>query len=154
MKKKNKISIALRVEEEHKKLNEDIGALKIMLLQEVSPKGFADWRMEVMWQLRDFKNQLLKHFDLEEEGGFMTDVLTVAPHAEAKINQLKDEHETILLDLDKILALMKIMHEKSAEQLNEIRIGINDMIATLRQHENEEHRLMQQAYYREYGGPS
>lgn len=147
-----KSDVARRVEEDHKSINQEVQKLKISMKKEFEPEDFSNWRLEFIWQLRDFKNRLLKHFDLEEEGGFMRDVLNVAPHSAGKVNQLKDEHDQIILDLDDILAKLKSMQEKDLSELENIRTSLNEIISDLRKHENEEHILLQRAYYREFGG--
>ncbi|MFQ5605310.1 MAG: hemerythrin domain-containing protein [bacterium] len=149
-----KSKIAQQVEKDHDLLRQDIGDLKITFWEEVLPEDFSNWRLECIWQLRDFKNRLLKHFDLEEEGGFMQDVLNVAPQAERQVQQLKAEHEQISAQLDEVLAELKEMPEKDAKSLDTIRTKLNDIMNTIRKHENEEHKLLQKAYYREYGGPA
>jgi hemerythrin-like domain-containing protein len=131
-----------------------MGKLQIALQQNVSAKEFADWRLGFLWQMRDFKNKLLKHFDLEEEGGFMGDVVAAAPHSEGKVRQLRNEHAQIILTLDDILACLKNIKYTESERLKAIRENIDELVANLRQHEEDEHRLMQRTYYREYGGPA
>lgn len=152
---KEKIStVALRVEQDHQNIDQDIAALKMFLMKEAAPEDFGDWRLELIWQLRDFKNRLLRHFDLEEDGGFMAEVLHVAPQSERKITELKEEHDQIVMNLNEILQQLKNMEEKDSLNLENIRLGFNRIMATLREHENQEHILMQRAYLREYGGPA
>ncbi|NIR49058.1 hypothetical protein GWO43_11455 [candidate division KSB1 bacterium] len=154
MKEGKKSEMASRLVQDHKGLNEDIGALKIFMMKEVEPRDFGDWRLEFVWQLRDFKNRLLKHFDLEEEGGFMADVLEAAPHSENQINALKAEHDQIVVNLDDVMDQLKAMEARDVTRLNNIRMAVNDIFSVLREHENQEHTLMQRAYFREYGGPA
>lgn len=151
---KEKIKIARKVEKEHVHLNKALGEIKLTIMEEVTDEEFQNWRLEFLWQLRDFKNNLLKHFDLEEEGGFMRDVIKVAPHSEKKIAALKKEHGKIIEDLDKIITQLKHITKKDANKLNAIRLAINEIMTTLCSHENQENELMQRAYYREFGGPA
>jgi len=151
---KRKLEIANQVEEEHKGINQDIGEIKLAVMKEVSPEDFANWRLEFIWQLRDFKNRLLRHFDLEEEGGFMKDVLSAAPESQPKVSELKAEHRQFSKSLEKIMHTLKAMHKKDSEKLEQTRIELDEIIATLQKHEEEEHRLLQRTYFREYGGPS
>lgn len=151
---KNKLEIAHEIEEEHQGLNQQMGVLKLASMQEVSPEDFANWRLEFIWQLRDFKNRLLRHFDLEEEGGFMKDVLKTAPESQSTVRKLKAEHKQLSIRLEEIMENLKAMHKKDSEKLAQIRIELNEILATLRKHEEEEHRLLQRTYFREYGDSS
>lgn len=149
-----KKEVGEKVAQQHQHLDKEIAELKFIAMKEVSPEDFPNWRLELVWQLRDFKNLLLKHFDLEEEGGFMRDVLREAPHSEHTVEQLRAEHGELSLLMDDIMAQVKSMAQKSAKQLEQVRVALNGLVDLLRHHEEEEHRLLQRTYFREYGGPS
>jgi hypothetical protein len=153
MNKKTKTIIA-KVESDHQDIKSDMHKLKIELDKNISADDFASWRLNFLWQMRDFKNRLLKHFDLEEEGGFMRDVIRLAPHSERKVKHLKNEHAHIVLALDNIIARLKSLRFTETECLKSLHDSIDELMLTLRQHEEEEHTLMQRTYYREYGGPA
>ena len=148
------LGVAHKVEEEHKGLSQQMGEIKMESVKEVSPEDFPNWRLELIWHLRDFKNRLLRHFDLEEEGGFMKDVLSTAPESQPKVSELKAEHRQFSRKLEEIMNALKGMHKKDSEKLDKVRNKLNEFIATLRKHEEEEHRLLQRTYFREYGEPS
>jgi len=149
-----KLETALEVERDHKHLTEQMAKFRLFTRSEPEPEHYSRWRLEFLWQLRDFKNRLLKHFDLEEEGGFMQDVMAVAPHCERQINALKKEHERIPILMDGILMQLKAMREMDSDKLQQIQDRIAEIMGTLREHENQEHKLIQNAYYSEYGGPA
>jgi len=148
----DKRSVAARVEKDHAHINEDISKIKTSMMKDVLPEEFSNWKLEFVWELRDFKNRLLKHFDLEEEGGFMHDVIEVAPREVRRVEKLKMDHEVIIADLDRLLVRLKNLEQKDVKRLKEIRSGLHELMSTLRQHETEEHVLLQRAYYREFGG--
>lgn len=150
---RDKTEVAEKIAKDHESIRRYIGALNLSEMTEVDAKEFFDWKLEFIWQLRDFKNRLLKHFDLEEEGGFMEDIVKVAPHLSRKVSGLKVEHDQILMSLDEILFNLKRMKKKNDTELEQVRFELNDVITSLRDHENEENILMQQAYYLEFGSP-
>ena len=45
----------------------------------------------------------------------------------------------------------KELPNKDAMRLEKISASVNELIHILREHENEEHNLLQRTYYREYG---
>ena len=150
---RDKTEVAEKIAKDHESIRRYIGALNLSEMTEVDAKEFFDWKLEFIWQLCDFKNRLLKHFDLEEEGGFMEDIVKVAPHLSRKVSGLKVEHDQILMSLDEILFKLKRMKKKNDTELEQVQFELNDVITSLRDHENEENILMQQAYYREFGSP-
>lgn len=150
--KQEKSEAVLKVERDHETIRHQMGKLNVPTAEEIRPQDFSDWKLKFTWQLRDFKNRMLKHFDLEEEGGFMQDVLDVAPHSGQKVDQLKDEHEQIIKNLDRLTMRLKGIKERDDSHLDKIRAGLSKILSDIRAHENEEHILIQKAYYREYGG--
>jgi hemerythrin-like domain-containing protein len=154
MKSAKKLAVAEQMERDHKILNRKMGELKIILSDDVSPKDFPNWRLECILELQDFKEQLKKHFALEEEGGFMNEVLQMAPETERQISKLLAEHKQMIKSLDEILSALKPMLEKDPASLETVRINLNEMMVTLRQHENAEYDLIQKAYYQQYGTAS
>lgn len=149
-----KSAITVQIEKEHECLKRDLSDIHDEATKEVSDAAFPDWRLEFMWRLRDFKNHLLKHFDLEEEGGFMNEILTEKPEAVGQVKRLEAEHDQILLDLDRILADLKAMEGKQEDRLGEIRDRVIRLISTIRDHEAAESELIQTVYYQEYGYPA
>lgn len=148
----DKTSIASRVEQDHREINRQMAQLQASMKSDVRSEDFSGWKLEFIWQLRDFKNRLLKHFDLEEEGGFMRDVLDAAPQFELKVNQLRDDHDRIAVGLDRLTSQLKRMQKIDPSRIERIRAGLAGIMTDLREHENEEHILIQRAYYREFGG--
>lgn len=149
-----KTDIASQIEKEHECIKRDMGDIKMAVMEKVSLKNFPDWRLEFIWRLRDFKTHLLKHFDLEEEGGFMNEILSEAPETVNQIKKLEAEHSQIVSELDDILADLKEMHEKEIPKLEDIRNRVTQLMSTIRNHETAENNLIQKVYYQEYGYPS
>jgi len=149
-----KLSIASELEDDHIGLNKDIAAIMQLLELEIDKTDFQRWRLRFLWNLRDFKNRLLKHFDLEEVGGFMTEVVSIKPEFSAKVGDLKDEHEKISRELDDILMMLKRLEKLEGDSMDLIKTRLQQLMTSLGKHENEEHQLLQKAYYRDYGGPA
>lgn len=149
-----KTSIAEQVEQDHACLKRDMGEIHEDILREVADEDFSDWKLEFMWRLRDFRNRLCKHFDLEEEGGFMNEIIDEAPERLNRVKELEAEHDQILSDLDAILAVLKIMEIRDAAKIEDVRRRVIQLLSTLRTHESAENELIQRVYYREHGYPS
>lgn len=144
--------IPARVERDHEHLRRALEKLQAFASAPASGDGFPQWRLELMWKVRDFKNDLLKHFDLEEEGGFMRDVRRLVPHSEPQVNDLLDEHRQMEFILDRILEILKAMRKRDDEELGRLQRKISTLASTTREHETTEQHLLQRSYYRDYGG--
>ncbi|MFQ5751536.1 MAG: hemerythrin domain-containing protein [bacterium] len=149
-----KSDIAVQIEKEHECLKRDMGDIKTEVTREVIAEDFSDWRLEFLWRLRDFRTHLQKHFDLEEEGGFMNELLKEAPQALNSIKKLETEHDQIVSDLDGILTQLKELELKDDRKLADIQNRVTTLVSTIQKHESAENELMQKVYCQEYGYPA
>ena len=73
----------------------------------ITSDDFVLWKIEFVWQMREFKNNLYKHFDFEDDSG----IFDYFPDGDSeKANQgerFRTEHKQILGNLDKILTRLK-----------------------------------------------
>lgn len=120
---------------------------------DIPDEKYEEWRLEFMWQLRDFRNHCLKHFDFEELGGFMKDVLDDAPETNTIVNKLEKEHTKLIKELDGTLENLKAQEQKETDKLDEIKSNVKHLIIRLKAHEKAENDLIQKVYSQEYGYP-
>ena len=149
-----KSKITSKVLEEHNILKENINTLSKNIEKDVPDDKYEEWRLEFMWQLRDFRNHCLKHFDFEELGGFMKDVLNDAPETKTVVGKLEEEHTKIIKELDSILDDLKLLEKKEPEKLNNLKSDVKHLIIKLKAHEKAENDLIQKVYSQEYGYPA
>lgn len=148
-----KSDLSTRVEQEHEHLRRELEQLQSSSSAPASGDDFSQWRLELIWQVRDFKNSLLKHFDLEEEGGFMRDVRKMVPNSDLQIKGLLAEHREMEEALDRILGTLKEMNERDEDKLDRLQNQVGELVTTINSHETTEQHLIQRTYYRDYGGP-
>lgn len=148
-----KSDLSTRVEQEHENLRRELEALQASSSAPASGEEFGDWRLELIWQVRDFKNALMKHFDLEEEGGFMRDVHQMVPNSDLQVKELLAEHREMEEALDRILGTLKDMSERNEDKLGRLKDQVGGLVTTINSHEITEQHLIQRTYYRDYGGP-
>lgn len=143
--------IASSIEADHARLKALMAELADEVNAEVTAPEFAAWKVAFLWRLRDFENQLLKHFDLEEDGGFMTDLLRLKPQWAARIAQLGDEHAQIRTRLDVLIGHLKATRDLGSFSAPGFRREVHDLLDLIRAHEALECELIQSAYYQVYG---
>lgn len=144
-------SIASRVQEEHESLKSTMASIRAEMALGAQAAHFSDWRLNFVWCLRDFQNALLKHFDLEEDGGFMTDLVAISPGCAARVAILKQEHEDIIPRLNELTEELKGMTSKQPVELERITTGIIDLFELLERHEAAERELIQDVYFQDIG---
>ena len=114
----------------------------------ITADDFALWKIEFVWQMREFKNNLYKHFDFEDDSG----IFDYFPFGDTKnTNQgerFKTEHRQILGNLDKILTRLKRIKTINDSELKAIESDIFDLVSDIRRHEKEEIKIVHSIYKR------
>jgi len=144
--------VGTKLRQQHAALKADIGTITALLSKQVPQADFPSWRLELLWALRDFSNDLHKHFDLEEEGGFLSSVLEVAPQHHQAVNRLEAEHKTLSAQLGQAIGELKGMAVSTRQQFPPIRENVERLFDQLGQHEATEGELLQEAYVQDEGG--
>ena len=148
---KKSSDLAKQIQKEHEDLKREMNSLQKEIEKDISPGNFNKWRLDFLWKLRDFKNEMLKHFDLEELSDFPNDLLNLAPHYMRRFEDIKSDHQKIIIDLEEILQELKSMDEKNLSTLNNTRQKIFDLISFIHTHEAAERELLEDTYLQDYG---
>lgn len=143
--------IARLVEEDHKRLRAQEAALESELKRDLTSADFQEWRRALLRELRDFQYHLLKHFDLEEDGGFMADLIAHVPRMSGPIAALEEEHVELIAVLDAIVSEFKRIESLSQWRVSDLPSRIMSLLGALREHEAAECSLIQEAYYQDIG---
>ncbi len=144
--------IGTKIQQQHTTIRAEIDTITALLSKEVPDEDFPNWRLELLWALRDFSNDLHKHFDLEEEGGFLNSVLKVAPQHHRAVNRLETEHETLSTQLGQAIGGLKGISLSTRQQLTSLRETVEQLFTLLGQHEAAEGELLLEAYAQDEGG--
>ncbi len=138
-----------RMDAEHRQLSRAIQDLRALARGATPANGLSVWRDEMQQSLRSFKSIVHEHFEHEEEGGFLRDVLREVPNSQREVRGLRREHKDIEKTLDDVLLdLGKLESTADTERINQ---RIEAVTLRLVNHETNEQHLVQRAYYREYG---
>ena len=143
--------LANQVGREHEALRDTMERLGTLFDRKIDPDGFVGWKLDLLRQLRDFENQLQKHFDLEEHGGYNAELIRIAPQLASRIAHLEEDHRKIVSDLDHVLDIVKSIENESSPMLPRVKDRIDTLLTLTRQHESQENAVVQDAYYQEYG---
>jgi uncharacterized protein (UPF0335 family) len=143
--------LATRIQDEHERLEQMIADMRAELASPVDPSQFVDWKLGFIWKVRDFQNELRKHFDLEEDGGFMEDVVSKAPRFTPRVRALEDDHAEALTLLDTITSNLKGMDGFDPEVWTGVKDSISALFDSLEEHEAAERDLILEVYYQDIG---
>jgi hypothetical protein len=146
---KKSSDLAKQIQQDHEEMKQEMSSIKKELEKQVTEDQFSKWRMEFLWRLRDFKNDMLKHFDLEELSDFPAELRNLAPHYMSRFEDIKAEHKKIVIDLEEILQLLKDMNDLTS--FNKVREKLNGLLSFIHAHEAAERELLEDTYLQDYG---
>lgn len=140
-----------RIEQDHVRLKAMMASISDDLDRSVSPPEFSAWKSSFVLSLRDFQSQLLKRFDLEEDGGFIEEMKRLAPQWMYRIRGVEEDHERIRNRLRAIIADLKTCRSLSEYEKTACHGRILDLISHLHEHERTENDMIQTAHNQVYG---
>jgi len=144
-------NLASRIEKDHQELQSWINRIGSLFEDRSDSDDFVTWKIDLLWQLRDFQNQLQKHFDLEEDGGYNTDLIQIAPHLSTQVAHLEEDHRKIISDLNHILDNVKRIDGEQSPMPLRLKDRIQTLLLFIKEHESKENAIIQEAYYQDYG---
>jgi hemerythrin-like domain-containing protein len=109
----------------------------------------SDWAKRLCDELSSFRRHLQRHFALEEEGGFMLEVVALLPQTSEQVEELRQEHGEILRAINELIHDSNMMAYGVGLSKAEFRRSISRVISIIRHHEAEENQLIQRAFYGE-----
>jgi len=132
------------IAEDHRSLKREVDELVVVAEHEVSMDRVLAGRMAE--RLERLIHRLSQHFEIEEQGGYLFEVVERRPGLGSRVQVLFEEHTVILSSA----------HQLSREVLGEpaphdVGQRIIAFIETLRRHELAEHDLIQQAFNEDLG---
>jgi hemerythrin-like domain-containing protein len=143
--------IDTKLRQQHEQIKTEIKAISASLSTDVSEEEFPSWRLDLLWALRDCLNDLQKHFDLEEEGGFLSNVLKIAPQHQQAVKRLAEEHGTVSLRLNEAISAIKTLSLADRQNLRPIWEEVESIFRLLREHEAVEGELLLTTYSQDEG---
>ncbi len=117
------------------------------LLEEPITEETSRWLRVVLDALVDM---LPKEFRLEEEGGYMAEVLEEHPTWYREVLRLHREHDELFAKLCDLRRRI-MLHQPFSEVAHLVRLELRDWMAQLTAHNRHEARLLQTAFNLEIG---
>jgi hypothetical protein len=143
----NQVSLAKEILQEHEELKAVIRQIERVLEEEESTQLSIQKLRSLRDELVSFREHLQRHFELEEESGFLEKMAIDVPQAVEKVKRLQQEHGLILAAVDESISA----DDAATAKFGELCCRIHRAIAAVKRHEEEEHLLIQTAYAQDLG---
>lgn len=131
--------------EEHREISSCVARIEEQLMR----PAIGGWPATLADRLDELSTLLRAHFSGEAEASFFREVITIAPHLQARLSALALEHGKILQALSKASSLARTPDAAARGLL--LRRKVQLTLATLRRHESEENEMIMRAYLRDLG---
>jgi hypothetical protein len=103
---------------------------------------FQLWKIEFVWQMREFKLDLFRHFEFEDES-LLFDHFPVSLAKPGLFGlTIRREHTKMLLDLDKVFNRLKKIKHAEDPRLKKLVADIRQLIAVIEEHESKEQKIL------------
>ncbi len=146
----NDHQIARQTREEHRKLDQEIELLTLRLCPR-SEVSLKTWFAHCTEHFRHFHTQLRRHMELEEYGGFLKAVRERRPTLAREVEVLRDQHRDMLKVCTAIEEFLEDCRVPTAADEARVRSDIEQLLASLEAHEQQENRLVQQVFVQDIG---
>ena len=136
-----------KIEEEHDTVDRSLQNLKIALKTWMEAEDFTLWKSEFIWQMRELKNNLLKHFDFEEDSGFFDHFPKPQSNGGTYGKRMRTEHKQLAKDLEKILNKLKKIRDIRNPELKRMEVDVLHLITEISKHEDREMGVIHSLYH-------
>ena len=133
-----------KVLEDHQRLKSLLDTIHVALTKR------SETVEDVSRLLGQLGDHLIKHFALEEDGGYFADALTNAPQLLSRANELLAQHPKMSGEAKELVQLGDRPHD-SEDWWTETTARFEAFKAELLKHEQLEDGLLQEAYQRDIG---
>lgn len=110
----------------------------------------SEIRPQWLQALTEFRDHLRSHFALEEDAGYLADVLAAAPELARQVQSLQQEHCTLAATLDRLISTVGGSSADGHQVVAEHQL-FHELISKIKAHEHAENSLVMEAVDREIG---
>ena len=143
-------SLAEQLQQEHQMIAAAAKELKDLVEHPVRPHDEqSSWLNSVRDSLLSLGSHLKTHFAFEEFGGFMEEVVGASPNASPQVERLKQDHQTILAESERLCRLARAGSPPS--ETSQLRKKILHLLELLNRHEHAENDVVQRVLMDDLG---
>jgi hypothetical protein len=138
----NSLAYTNHLHREHERLKRMLCEIDHEFARLIPYGQFAAARVELAQRMHDLRNELLRHFSEEEDGGCLEEAITCCPSLGAQGSSILKEHALFRQMLDNLVEQARDVDVSSAR----LQCNYQQFAEELRAHERAETRLLQMAF--------
>ncbi len=114
----------------------------------------AAWAGGVLKAVRKLGRVYQKHVaEAESEDGHLTEVLSLKPHMQRRVDQVRREHESLRLEITQFGEMLASLGSDASVKTEDLRERAGKLENALRMHQAKGVDLLYEAHHRVEGGP-
>ena len=137
---------------EHQILHHIKQALRVTLDWEAPVVSMPRKLSSLQFTIKSFQRHLERVITLEEEGGYMAEVLESRPYYQDRINKLAAEHAKFRTRLQKLMLELNQIKEWEEPRFDEASCDLRGLLDDVDRHDAAEIELLQEAMLFDDGG--
>ena len=137
---------------EHQILHHIKQALRVTLDWQAPTVSMPRKLSSLQFTIKSFQRHLERVISMEEEGGYMADVLELRPHYYERINGLAADHNRFRDRLKELIAEANSISEWEEPRFNEVCAALRALLDDVDEHDQRETELLQESMLCDDGG--
>jgi hypothetical protein len=137
---------------EHQVLHHIKQALRVTLDWQAPVVSMPRKLGSLQFTIKSFKRHLDRMISLEEEGGYMAEVLDVRPHFQDRIDALDADHVRFRTRLQQLFGELNGLSEWEEPRFDQVCDDLRSLLDEIDRHDAQEIELLQEALLSDDGG--
>ena len=144
------VSIANQLKKEHNHIDKVTRKIE-KLVAEIKSRRALDWNSSLLKNLCSLCDHLEKHFEFEEKGGFMEEVMKAQPNVNPQVEALHRDHQILVYEINDLFRRAERLILDNGPTTLEIGEDIKHFLLSLRDHERKENALVLRVFLDDVG---
>ena len=137
---------------EHQILHHIKQALRVTLEWQAPAVSMPRKLSSLQFTIKSFQRHLERVMCLEEEGGYMAEVLDSRPHFQPRIDQLASDHARFRARLQELIPELNDISEWEEPRFDEVCRDLRTLLNEVDRHDEQEIELLQESMLFDDGG--
>ena len=148
----NNYSVASTACMEHQIMEHIKQALRVTINWQAPVVSMPRKLSSIQFTIKSFQRHFERVISIEEEGGYMADVVDAKPHMQERIEELAGDHARFRQRLRKLIPELNDIQEWEEPRFHEVCGELSALLDDVDQHDAREVELMQESLLCDEGG--
>jgi len=144
-------SFAKQLKKEHAYIHEIIKKIEKRVAMIGPQRPALEWGSSLLENLSSLREHLEKHFEFEEMGGFMEEVMKALPNVSPQVESLRRDHQILAFEINDLYKRAETLILDNGPTSREMGEDIKHFLHSLGEHERKENELILHVFLDDVG---